>query len=352
MKSLPNINKLFIYKKEIIRKALELLNTYQIGIILVIDKDNKLLGTLTDGDIRRGLLSGKVLETEIKDIMNQNFIYMSENEDYKNYQKILIKKSIKHLPVIDKEGKIIDLLISNEYSEKKSLSNPVVIMAGGIGSRLRPYTNNCPKPMLEINGKPILEILIEQCIDFGFQDFFLSVNYLKDIIINYFGDGSKWGIKITYLEESNPCGTAGSLRLLPKNIEESFLVINGDVLTKFNPYKLLEFHNYHKALATLSVREHILEIPFGVIETKGVEVKEILEKPSYKKLVNAGVYALDPAILKFINDQEKIDMPELFNKAIISGSKIVACPIHEYWIDIGRPETLEEAYTTWDVNPI
>jgi len=221
-------------------------------------------------------------------------------------------------------------------------------MAGGLGSRLKPYTDNCPKPMLKINDKPILEIVIEKCIDYGFQNFYLSVNYLKEIIIQYFGDGSKWGINIHYLKEKEALGTAGSLGLLPSDIEHPFLVINGDVLTKFNPYKLLEFHNIHKALATLSVREHIIDIPFGVIETEGVEVKEMLEKPSYKRLVNAGVYALDPSILKYINEKERIDMPELFNRLMALKKKVVACPIHEYWIDIGRPESLKEAYSTWE----
>ena len=147
-------------------------------------------------------------------------------------------------------------------------------MAGGIGSRLRPQTSNCPKPMLEVNGKPILEIVIENCIKYGFKEFYISVNYLKDIIKKYFKDGKKWGIKINYLEESEPLGTAGSLSLLPENIEHDFLVLNGDVLTKFNPKRLLEFHSNHKAIATLTVREYVMNIPFGVVETDGVVLKK------------------------------------------------------------------------------
>jgi len=201
---------------------------------------------------------------------------------------------------------------------------------------------------LEVNGKPILEIVIENCIKYGFKEFYISVNYLKDIIKKYFNDGKKWGIKIYYLEESEPLGTAGSLSLLPDNIKHDFLVLNGDVLTKLNLKRLLEFHSNNKAIATLTVREYVMNVPFGVIETDGVHVKEIIEKPSYKKNVNAGVYAFNPSVLDLVKKEKRLDMPELFKRLQNIESKVIACPIHEYWLDIGRPETLEEAYSSWE----
>ena len=196
MESLTKFDQLCVEGNASIRKALEILNKSQVGIILITNKSNKLLGTLTDGDIRRGLLSGKVLETKILEVMNKKFFHVSNSDDYSNYKKIFLRKGLRHIPVLDEEGKLIKLLINNDFLKHKSLPNPVVIMAGGIGSRLRPQTNNCPKPMLKINGKPILEIVIEKCIDDGFHDFFISVNYLKEIISDYFGDGSKWDINI------------------------------------------------------------------------------------------------------------------------------------------------------------
>ena len=335
-----------------IRSSLMALQKCGLGIILVIKNKNKiknkLIGTITDGDIRRGLLDGKDLSSNVESIMNKNFYFINEKDNLIEAQKNLVKKGLKHLPVLDQEGSLIKLLISKNISRKKILPNAVVIMAGGTGSRLRPQTTSCPKPMLEVNGKPILEIVIENCIKDGFKEFFLSVNYLKEIIINHFKDGSKWGININYLEENKPLGTAGSLSLLPKNLKNDIMVINGDVLTKFNFQKLLEFHSHYKATATLSVREYIINVPFGVIDTNGVNVNGMTEKPTYKKNVNAGVYALNPSVFKLLKKGEKIDMPELIKRIITTKRKVIACPIHEYWLDIGRPETLEEAYTSWE----
>ena len=348
MESIINLENVCISNDVDIRSSLLALEKCGLGIILVTKK-NKLIGTLTDGDIRRALLNEKQLNSNVESIINKNFYFIYENDDLIEAEDNLIKRGLRHLPVLDKAGSLIKLLVPNNLSKRKNLSNSVVIMAGGIGSRLRPQTTNIPKPMLKVNGKPILEIVMENCIKDGFKEFFISVNYLKEIIIDHFKDGTKWGININYLEESKPLGTAGSLSLLPENLRSDFLVINGDVLTKFNFQKLLEFHSNNKATATLSVREYIMNVPFGVIDTNGVDVIGMTEKPSYKKNVNAGVYALKPSVLKLLNKGEKIDMPELINRIINSKRKVIACPIHEYWIDIGRPETLEEAYTSWEI---
>ena len=345
MDTIFDLQSICIKEKADIRNALLALDNCRIGIILVL-KNKKLVGTLTDGDIRRALLNGKELNSCVGSIMNRNFYFITEKDNLIEAQEKLIQKRLRHLPVLDEEGFLIKLLVPSDFN-KKYLPNYVVIMAGGIGSRLRPQTSNCPKPMLEVNGKPILEIVIENCIKYGFKEFYISVNYLKDIIKKYFKDGKKWGIKINYLEESEPLGTAGSLSLLPENIEHDFLVLNGDVLTKFNPKRLLEFHSNHKAIATLTVREYVMNVPFGVIETEGVQFKEIIEKPSYKKNVNAGVYAFNPSVLDLVKKEKKLDMPELFKRLQNIESKVIVCPIHEYWLDIGRPETLEEAYSSW-----
>ena len=346
MKSIFDYNQTLISENKKICTALEILNQTQTGIVLVINRDQRLIGTLTDGDIRRGLLKGKVLDDFVTEIMNKDFSFAYESDSV-IYKKKIFNRGILHLPILDKENRVIKLLISENSLTKRDFLNPVVIMAGGVGSRLKPHTNDCPKPMLRINGKPILEIVIENCIENGFQEFYLSVNYLKELIIDYFGDGSKWGINIKYLEETKPLGTAGSLNLLPKTISHPFIVINGDVLTKFNLSKILEFHKLNNAVATLAVRQYVLNVPFGVVETDGITIERIVEKPNYQKNVNAGVYVLNTEIFDYLN-KGRLDMPELFQDLIAKKKKIIACPIHEYWIDIGRPETLKEAFSTWE----
>lgn len=346
MKSIIDYRKTFISENKKICNALEILNNNQIGIVLVIKEDGQLLGTLTDGDIRRGLLKGKTLGDNVTEIMNKKFIFSYENDSL-IYKKNIFSNGISHLPILNKNNNVIQLLVSRDYKNEKYL-NPIVIMAGGIGSRLRPHTYDCPKPMLKINGKPILEIVIENCIENGFQEFYISVNYLKDLIIDYFGDGSKLGVNIYYLEENKALGTAGSLSLLPKHLDESFIVLNGDVLTKFNPSSILDFHLKNNAFATISVRDYFLEVPYGVLEIEDKNVVNLVEKPIYTKKVNAGVYALDPKILEYIKFNEKIDMPDIIKTVLNLNKKIVACPIHEYWIDIGRPETLKEANISWE----
>ena len=201
------------------------------------------------------------------------------------------KNSINQIPILNKNGKIKDIVLIQEFSPKhEERKNSVVIMAGGIGKRLRPYTENCPKPMLCVGDKPILESLLEKLIESGFKKFFISVNYLKEQIIDYFKDGSSWGVEINYLIEEKPLGTAGSLSLLPNDIESPLIVMNGDILTKFEANKLIDFHNDNSAYASICVREHETTVPFGVIESKGIELRQIIEKPTYSDLVSAGIY--------------------------------------------------------------
>ena len=223
-----------------------------------------------------------------------------------------------------------------------------MIMAGGKGTRLRPLTKHCPKPMLPVGDQPMLEILLDQCIASGFRTFYLSVNYLKEQIIEYFDNGSRWGVSIHYLVENQPLGTAGSLQLLPDSLTEPFLVLNGDVLTRLDPRHLLHFHNEHQALATFGVREHELTVPFGVVQTNGVELAGFEEKPTYHHQVNAGVYVIDPQLLPLLTPNQFTDMPSLLIDAQEAGHRVAVCPIHEYWLDVGRPETLEQAHAFWE----
>ncbi len=222
-------------------------------------------------------------------------------------------------------------------------------MAGGKGTRLHPHTVTCPKPMIKVGNKPMLEILLEQCIASGLVNFYISVNYLKAQIIDYFQDGSKWGVKINYLIEDEPLGTAGSISLLPKTLKYPFIVMNADVLTKLNPRHLITFHNEHHSKATLCVREHSINIPFGVVKVNGRHLSDFEEKPTFEYLINAGVYILDPSMLSLIPPRTSIDMPNLLRTFQREGHIISVCPIHEYWIDIGNPKSLQEADSSWEI---
>ena len=336
---------LFINEESRAIEALSIIDKTSLKIALVINQSKRLIGTVSDGDIRRGILKGKNLNSEIREIMNRKFKYINDFENSSNNLSLinLIKEeNLRVIPVLDKKGKVVSLVTSNDL--KKNISNnPVVIMAGGKGTRLYPKTANCPKPMLKVAGKPMLEIILENYISYGFKRFFISVFYKKEKIINYFGDGSAWNISIDYLIEKEPLGTAGALSLLPKTISDSLIIINGDVITKLNPLNLLDFHKNNKADATICAAETEFKVPYGVIEIDGIHLNSFQEKPTYKKLINAGIYVLNPKLLSFINSRQYLDMPSLLDKAKLNKKAIIVYPLHEYWIDVGMPDKFDEA---------
>jgi len=327
--------------------AMSIIDRGAAQIALVVDENQRLIGTLTDGDIRRGLLNGMTLSAPVNGLMNTQFRYVRAGDKHTDVAGMMSRESLRHMPVLDNQGRVVKLIHSQELHVAPKLSNSVVIMAGGKGTRLRPHTERCPKPMLPVDGKPMLEILLEQYIANGFIRFFFSVNYLKQQIIDYFQDGKRWGVSIEYLVEDQPLGTAGSLQFLPRDLKDPFLVMNGDVLTRLNPSQLLRFHFEHEAVATLCVREHTTTLPFGVVQTNGVELAGFKEKPSYRQLVNAGVYVINPQLLSLLPPCQPTDMPMLLQSAQHAGHRVAVCPIHEYWLDVGRPETLKQAHLDW-----
>ena len=347
-----DINSVFISPNgSTARDALLVIDKYLPKIALIVEKSGLLVGTLTDGDIRRGLLQGETLEAPAERLMNRQFRFVRSGQDKAVVLEMMRREVVRQIPVLDAEGRVVELLLLQELLEPAKLPNAVVIMAGGKGTRLRPHTAHCPKPMLPIDGKPMLEILLEQCIASGFSQFYLSVNYLKEQIIDHFQDGRRWGVAVDYLVEDEPLGTAGSLQLLPGSVQVPFLVLNGDVLTRLNPSQLLSFHGEHEAAATLCVREHLVTVPFGVVQSKGVELAGFEEKPSYRHLVNAGVYVIEPQLLALLPPHQATDMPTLLQSAQQAGHRVAVCPIHEYWIDVGRPETLKQANREWPLGP-
>lgn len=326
-----------------IREAIRLIDLSDVQIVLVVDKDRRLLGTVTDGDVRRGILKGISLDDPVKKIMNSSPITRHANESRKFIISKMRAKKVRQLPVIDEDGRLVGLETYDELLAPKEKTNLVILMAGGLGERLRPLTEKCPKPMLKIGDKPILENILTNFIEYGFRRFFISVNYMADTIKSHFGNGFDWGVEIEYLHENHRLGTAGALSLIPENPSEPILVMNGDLMTKINFSQLLDFHSEQKAKATMCVREYDFQVPYGVVKLDHHTITAIEEKPVQRLFVNAGIYVLEPEVLNMIPKNIYFDMPTLFEEMISQRYETAAFPIREYWLDIGHLEDFERA---------
>jgi len=332
-----------------LREVIEIIDRGAAQIALVADAENKLLGVITDGDIRRAMLRNESLLSLAENIMFRDFRALPRDATEDQALAFMRRETLHQIPALDEQGRVIRLFLMEELIKPKRRTNPVVIMAGGEGKRLRPLTERCPKPMLRVGGKPLLEIILEQCIEAGFQHFYLSVNYLKKQIQDYFGDGARWDVRIEYLEETQPLGTGGALSLLQQKPKGPMLVLNGDVLTRVDYGRLLRFHDEQQAAATLCVREYTTQIPYGVVRMDDLHVLTLEEKPVMSNYVNAGIYLLDPALFDLVPQNQFFDMPTLLEKAMQHQHRVSAFPIHEYWLDVGHPETLERALGEWPV---
>ncbi|MCE0558563.1 nucleotidyltransferase family protein [Motilimonas sp. E26] len=325
-------------------QALKIIDTEALRVAIVVGDDQRLIGVVTDGDIRRGILNGLTLDTEVSKVMNTSPVTACANTAKKELIKLMEEKDILSIPLIE-NGCIVGLETLNHLFEKPVYQNPVFIMAGGFGTRLKPLTDNCPKPMLKVGGKPILETLIRSFISAGFVNFYISTHYMPELIKNYFGDGSQLGGSITYVHESSPLGTGGALGLLPSSLPQSLplIMINGDVLTKVDFQRLLVFHNENQADATMCVREYDYQIPYGVINGEGSKIKSMVEKPIQRFFVNAGIYVVSPKVVQSVPENHKIDMPTLLEQHMRDNDNILMFPIHEYWLDIGRMDDFNRA---------
>ncbi len=324
-----------------ISEVLKTINANEIKFVMVINKQKKLLGTVTDGDIRRTVLKQIDLNSPVSQIMNKNAITAPMNLSKENLIKLMKIKSIQQLPILDEKKCVVDLVIFEDLISPVFKDNPVIIMAGGLGKRLRPLTKNIPKPMLLIGNKPILQRIFELLIDQGFQNFYFSVNFKGDLIEDFFGNGSKWGVKINYITEDNKMGTAGSLSLIKEKFTSDILVMNADLFTDINFIKLLEFHKNKNSDATMVVNEKEFEIPYGVIKLKKHKILSISEKPKTKFYINSGIYVISPNMLKKI-PKKFIDMTSFFDKMILNKLNVNAYVSDELWVDIGSIKDFEK----------
>lgn len=338
-----NWKEISVLKTASVKDALNVLDSYPQKFVLVVDETDHLLGTVVDGDIRRGLLDGVKMGASIELIMNTSPVSMVVDGDRQSVLNRMQELGARFLPIVTEDNLVIDLIYLEKPPEIKSHENWVVLMAGGEGVRLRPITENIPKPMVEVGGKPILETVIEQLSTQGFKNILISVNYKSDLIENYFEDGSNWGVKIEYIRENKKLGTAGCLSLIKEKPNKPFIVMNGDILSKVDINSMLEYHTMNEAAATMGVRDYTIEVPFGVVNISGGKIASLTEKPIMNYFINAGVYILEPSVFNYLEPNTRSDMTDLFDILIAAEENTLSFPLHEYWLDVGQHPDLKRA---------
>ena len=319
------------------------------GIALVVDKEKRLSGTITDGDVRRAVLAGTDLESPVSELLSRKIttqypkpVTAPVGAKRELLLEILRQNELRQLPVLDDEGRVVDLIMLDDLIPTQDLPLQAVIMAGGMGTRLMPLTEDLPKPMLPVGGRPLMERVIEQLRQVGVRRVNVTTHYKPEKISDHFGDGSSFGVELNYVNEDRPLGTGGALGLMdaPK---EPTLVINGDILTQVDFRAMLTYHQEHKAVMTIAVRRYDIKVPYGVIECEGAHVCALKEKPQMHLLVNAGVYLLEPKVYEFIPNGEHFNMTDLIQWLLDSDQIVASFPIIEYWLDIGQLEDYERA---------
>jgi len=345
-----DVKHLFVTPQDSILSALDVIDRGGRKTALVVDNGNHLLGIIADPDIRRALLNGVSLKDPVSAAMNTAPITLKVGISNQEARQQLHHHKRDLLPVLDGEGRVVDVAILVEALGPPKLDNPVILMAGGMGKRLLPLTEETPKPMLEVGSKPMLETLLENFIAAGFSKFYLSVNYLQEAIKDHFGDGSDWGVDISYLYEDKPLGTGGALSLLEPFPSLPFITMNCDVLTKVNFESLLKHHDKSGGYGTMCVSQHEVSVPFGVVEHEQFRLKRLVEKPVWNYFVNAGIYVFSPEVLGLLDHGEALDMPHLISRIDKQLGEVSLFPIREYWLDVGSRSALEQARQDYHIH--
>ena len=340
---MKNIEDIIVKESTSILEVLQIIDKSSKQLAIVVDDNKRLLGTISDGDIRRALLNNISLNESVKDIYFKTPTVANINNSKEEIINICRVKKIHQIPIVDDNGNLIGIEILDELIKPKDKTNKVILMVGGLGTRLRPLTETTPKPMLKVGNKPILQTIVEKFAEYGYTNIIMCVNYKSHIIQDYFKDGSDFGVNIEYILENQRMGTAGALSLLKEKPNEPFFVMNGDLLTNVNFEHL---HNYHIAtnsIGTMCVREYDFQVPYGVVNIKDSKIASIEEKPTHKFFVSAGIYMLSSEVLNYIPENQFYDMPTLFEKIISEGKNAISFPLREYWLDIGKMEEYKKA---------
>ena len=336
------IDEIKINQNASIKEALEVIDKGAIKVAVVLSDDGLLLGMLSDGDIRRALLKGMSLGDSIAGIINKHPVVANINDTKERILELANEKKLHQIPIIS-NGKLIGIQDIREFLAPKNKPNKVILMVGGLGTRLRPLTNDVPKPMLDVGNKPILHTIVENFAKYGYTDIIMCVNYKSEIIKEYFGDGDKFGVKIEYVLENKRMGTAGALSLLKERPKDDFFVMNGDLLTNVNFEYLHEYHKDSNALASICIRKYEMQVPYGVVNVRANQVISITEKPTQSFFVSAGIYMFSPIVLDFIPKGVFYDMPMLFGELLKQDFAVYPFFIREYWLDIGKMDEYRRA---------
>jgi dTDP-glucose pyrophosphorylase len=335
--------KIFVRPNATIREAIQCIDEGAIEIALAVDENDQLLGTVSDGDVRRALLGGAQLDASIADVIHRAPITAAAGTEPDELLRLMTTHSIEQVPLL--EGtRVVDVAVIRDLVDAHRREHPVVIMAGGVGKRLRPLTNDTPKPMLDVGGRPLLETVLDQVRQAGFSQVLLSVNYQAEVVESHFGDGSRFGVDIDYIHEPKQLGSAGALRVAQDQLDRPFIVINADLLTNVNLSALMRFHSDDDNLVTVGVRRYVLEVPYGVVDLVRSRVTQLREKPTIDFFVNAGIYAISPEAVSLMpGDQAEFDMTDLIHECLAHDGRVGAFPVREYWLDIGQMSDYERA---------
>jgi dTDP-glucose pyrophosphorylase len=346
----PNISSLFVKLETSIHEVIKCIDrSGRVSIALIVDDNHHMIGTITDGDVRRGILAGISLDEPVSRLMpikaqmpHAAPVTASVDTDPVQFLTLMQENGVKQIPLLDKDGRVVDIVILSEMLARPKLPMQAVVMAGGLGTRLRPLTDHVPKPMLPVGGRPLMELTLEKLKKAGIEHVDVSTNYRAANIVEHFGDGTGFGIELNYLQEERPLGTAGALGLMdtPK---KTLLVINGDIITHVDLGIMLAYHKKQEAELTVGVRQYGMQVPYGVIDCDGPNIISLREKPQISFLVNAGIYMLEPSVYAYIVRDEHMDMTDLIQRLLDHKRKVISFPIIEYWLDIGQPADYERA---------
>ena len=340
---MTDLKKMTVASDVSLRRVMEVIDSGARQIALVTDGNGILIATVTDGDVRRGLLKGLGLDAPVAEVMHSNPTTLLKGASSASMQRVMRERGLNHIPVVDREGRLVALALREGITGVEQRLTRFILMAGGLGTRLRPLTETVPKPMIPVGDKPLLERIVTRFRDQGFSHFTLSLNYLGHVIRDHFGDGSALGVEIDYVEETKRMGTGGALSLIPQRPNEPFVVMNGDIMTTTSFGEMMDFHAETRAAVTICAREFNMQVPYGVLNTDGTTLVSMEEKPVHKHLVNAGIYGVSPLVFEHIRGDQPLDMPDLIERVKDAGHKVSVFPVREYWIDIGRIEDLDRA---------
>lgn len=339
------LEKIMVSPGATIREAIEAIDAGAVEIALVVDEDRRLLGTITDGDVRRAMLRGTTLEDAVSGVTHTDPVSAGADASREHLLRLMTDRGVEQIPLLDSDGRVVQLAFLREIvADDPDADSPVVVMAGGEGHRLRPLTEDTPKPMLDVGGRPLLETVLGQVRDAGFSRVMIAVRYKAEAIEEHFGTGEGHGLDVSYIREEEPLGSAGAITLAREQLDRPFLLINGDLLTKVNLGALLRFHREEGNALTVGVRQFKLQIPYGVVELEGTEVRRLEEKPTMEVFVNAGIYAVSPDAVALVpENRDVLNMTDLIDLALGGGLRVGSFPIREYWLDIGHLSDYERA---------